>query len=114
MRTKILLPVLFCLLGMSLVHSQTQDNKEPDPKLQVKQLVIKEMTYPEFAVDLGIEGVVFASFSVNEDSTLKVIEVNSANDRLREYVDKKLKEIKVSQVVGSDEVFNMKFTFELL
>ena len=114
MRATILLTAVFCLLGLNLSFSQVKENKNPDPKLQVRQIISKQVTYPEFAIDLGIEGTVYASFLVNEDGTLKVIEVSSANDRLKEYVEKKLKEIKVTAGQEANEIYNMKFSFELM
>ena len=112
MKTGILTTIMVTLLSISLGMAQ---NADPDPKNQVKQEVSKQVIYPEFAVDLGIEGTVYASFKVGEDGSISVIQVESTDPRLKEYVTKKLAEIKVKDTEETrNEIFNMKFTFELL
>ena len=113
MKTRILMVVILAL--MSFNHAFTNNDQNLDPKNQVKQIVAKEVSYPDFAIDLGIEGTVYTSFSINDNGTLMVFEIESTNDRLKDYVTKKLKEIHLE--ASQDEksqIYNMKFSFELL
>lgn len=113
MKKLLFLAILLSLLSVSVVKAQS--SVEPDPKKQVKDYVRKQMTYPDFGIDQNLQGTVYASFSVNEDGTLKVIEVQSLDGTLKQYVEKKLKEMKVKdpeKTVG--QVMDMKFTFNLL
>ncbi len=114
MKTKVLFFVIASFLCYNFAFSQN-NSVNPDPKMQVRQAIVSKVIYPEFAVNEGIEGTVYASFSISKDGKIQVIQVESCNEELKIYVSSKLKEIEIEgneQV--ADEVYNMKFKFELL
>lgn len=114
MKTRILSFVILSLFCVSFAIGQT-GKVNPDPKMQVKQAVASKVVYPEFAVDLGIEGIVYASFNILPDGSIQVVQIESTNKELKDYVSKKLKEIKVNcNEEASTDVYNMKFRFELI
>lgn len=114
MKLKVLFFVMAGLLWLNLSYSQNNSGN-PDPKMQVRQAIVSKVIYPEFAVNEGIEGTVYARFTISKDGLIQVIQVESCNEELKTYVSSKLKEIKIEvneQV--AEEVYNMKFKFELL
>ncbi|MBC8343102.1 MAG: hypothetical protein ISR55_04115 [Bacteroidetes bacterium] len=91
------------------------DNTDEIKDSKVKQAIINEITYPEFAINNKIEGDVFVSFLVNKDGKIRIIRTNSIFNNLESYVIEKMKTmtIKVDDVeIG--KTYDMKFSFKLL
>lgn len=75
----------------------------------------KNIKYPEQARIEKIEGFVLVSFTVSNDGTLIITGMNSSNSLLKNYVEEKLKEIRMNHFDSSAErTFNVKFNFQLL
>lgn len=78
---------------------------------QIQQLV----QYPEFAKTNQAEGFVLVSFHFGENGSLSVIEVNSNNVELKNYVIQKLQTIELcTHAKNPKNIYNMRFDFKLI
>jgi len=85
----------------------------------IDEAVESSVKYPKEAKDAGITGFVLVEVGVNKEGSVKVKQVNSDNDLLKNYVINQLNNIKVSDAGNTtDELANeirfYKFIFELL
>ena len=79
----------------------------------VEKLVSKEISYPDFAKQQKLEGVVLVDFSVNPDGTISVNGANASNASLLDYVVAKLKQLNI--IPSKDNInktFDVKFDFK--
>jgi len=104
MKTTILISALCILLSTHL----SAKTIEPEG---IKDLIKKEISYPDFALKEKIEGTVLVSFSVSEEGLVKIDLANASNEDLKNYVIGKLKSIIVKN--ADDEKYNMKFEFKI-
>ena len=106
------------VLIFSGVLTAMADNDKKDESAgtdsKVKNLIMKEMTYPTFASEQNVQGEVYVSFEFNKDGKVDVLRSNSANPALEKYVIEKLKTLQMmKEDVEVQHVYNMKFTFTL-
>ena len=85
-----------------------------NPKSNIKDVLNKEITYPEFAKEQKLEGVVMVSFSINESGLINIDLTNASNEDLKKYVIEKLKKLifKDSNDIEIKSKYNMKFEFK--
>jgi len=79
----------------------------------VEKLVGKEISYPDFAKQQKLEGVVLVDFSVNPDGTISVNQANASNASLLDYVVAKLKQLNI--IPSKDNInktYDVKFDFK--
>lgn len=84
-----------------------------NPKGDIKNVINKEITYPEFAKEQKLEGVVMVSFSVNESGLINIDLTNASNEDLKNYVIEKLKNLIFRDTKTSESKYNMKFEFKI-
>lgn len=80
----------------------------------VLSFVSEKVTYPENAKIEKAEGMVLVQFSVNNNGQLQILQMNSSNPLLAEYVREKLAEIVVPTNMIQPQIYSMKFNFRLL
>jgi len=104
MKTLILTTALLILL----ISNMSANTIEPEG---IKDLIKKEISYPEFALQQKIEGTVLVSFLVSEEGLINVELANASNEDLKNYVIGKLKSLIIKD--ADDNKYNMKFEFKL-
>lgn len=80
-----------------------------------KQIFRQNITYPEFARKMNIEGVVFVCFTYNEDGYIEIICTNSSHEEFNEYIIEQLSNIRLrngSVKIGKE--YFAKFDFKIL
>ncbi|OPZ99086.1 MAG: Gram-negative bacterial tonB protein [Bacteroidetes bacterium ADurb.Bin408] len=78
----------------------------------IKDVIKKEITYPDFAKKEKIEGVVMVSFSISDGGTVNIDITNASNEDLKSYVVNKLKGL-IFRQEESESRYNMKFEFKI-
>lgn len=78
----------------------------------IKEVIKKEITYPDFAKKEKIEGVVMVSFSISEGGAISIDMTNASNEDLKDYVIGKLKGL-IFRGEESESKYNMKFEFKI-
>ena len=80
----------------------------------IDEILKKEISYPDFAKQQKLEGIVLVNFSVNSDGTISVNLTNESNASLRDYVVEKLKKMEILPSKNNiNKTYNVKFDFEL-
>jgi outer membrane biosynthesis protein TonB len=108
MKTKSLLFAILFILGLNFAFAS-------QPEVLMKNTILKEVKYPDFAVKQLNEGKVYITFTIDEKGKVTVKESNSLNQDLKNYVEETVNKIKVepsSEFNG--KTYSLKFTFELI
>ncbi|MBI9068022.1 MAG: hypothetical protein JEZ09_12065 [Salinivirgaceae bacterium] len=80
-----------------------------------KQEIAKQLDYPKYAKDNLIEGEVWMKVTLDENSEVRIIEMNATNPHLGDYVKKELSNKKIENVnFPLGHVYYMKVNFDLL
>lgn len=93
-------------MSMILISSENAPTFEDILKIQ--------MEYPVFAKEMQEEGIVLVSFIIDETGKIKIIQTNTDNPLLGNYVVEKLCCMELSSCTGLQKEYNMKFVFTLL
>lgn len=101
----IIITLAIALFSAATIQASTG---QPD---NVKDIISKEITYPESAKIENIEGVVMVSFFVT-DGKVEIETTNASNDVLKDYVIRKLKSLVIRD--NDEQKYSMKFEFRLL
>lgn len=81
----------------------------------LKNAVIDELIYPEYAQDKNLEGQVYMRITVDQNSKVKIIGMNATSPYLGSYVKKQLGDVKVNKPgCKPGQVYLMKVNFDLL
>ena len=86
-----------------------------DIPFDTKQVFRQNITYPEFARKMKIEGVVFVCFTYNEDGYIEIICTNSSHEEFNEYIIEQLSNTRLrngSVKIGKE--YFAKFVFKIL
>jgi len=78
------------------------------------QMIKSEIGYPEFAKQTNEEGIVLVSFTVDNSGKVHVMETNSDNPELCNYVVQRLSELNLPDTVEDTNEYNLKFVFRLI
>lgn len=78
----------------------------------IKKLIQKQVSYPDFAKEQKLEGVVLVDFTLNADGTIKVNTTNQSDINLKDYVVTKLKQIKLKPDTSAAKSYSVKFDFK--
>lgn len=79
-----------------------------------KKKVGSHMMYPEFSNEQNIEAKVYVEFTVLGKGKIEINKIESTNDKINEYVIRKLKEVSKEascEVIGKTYKYN--FSFEV-
>jgi len=83
-----------------------------DIPFDTRQLIADRLSYPEFAREAGLEGIVSVSCKYDEEGYLKVVGCNCSNILLRDYVVSVIEDIRLrSGIVSLDKEYVLKFNF---
>jgi len=109
MKTKIITLVSLMILTVTITGKVSA--KSIDPK-EMDKILKKEISYPDFARQQKLEGIVLVNFSVNPDGTIAVNLTNQSDASLKDYVVSKLKQLRIIPSKGiSEKTYNVKFNF---
>jgi len=82
---------------------------------ETKNMISRELTYPEFAREKEIPAEVRVSFTYDEDGYIHILSTNAGDERLHDYLVTRLESIKLQNgniTVGKE--YYAKFHFKLL
>ena len=79
----------------------------------IDKLIKKEISYPDFAKQQKLEGIVLVNFTINLNGTISVNLTNESNTSLKDYVVAKLLQLKLIPTNDSlNKTYNVKFDFK--
>lgn len=103
---KFVLITLTLMLTSGLLSASTPEG--------INEKIVTEITYPEFARQSMIEGIVAVSFLINSDGFINVEMVNASNEDLKNYVVGKLKSMVLPNATAVESRHQLRFVFKLL
>ena len=110
---------VFILVSMFMSAAMAENPEKNDPESPYRQMFLNEVrdlvVYPDFAIQLGIEGFVLVSFNYDENGNIKILESNSNSEMLKYYVANTLKNLDMcghAKAVG--KLYNLRFDFKLI
>ncbi len=110
MKTTIIAIISIVLLSVAVGGKANANSITPG---NIEKMIGKQISYPDFAKQQKLEGVVLVDFSVNPDGTISVNEANASNTSLLDYVVAKLKQL---NIIPSKDIVNksydVKFDFK--
>jgi len=112
--------ILIILVGLSLGFTTTIFATNPPPvaaKLpsDFKQEIAKHINFPSFARSNLIEGVVTMRLTLDDSSMVRIIELDSSNPELGEYVRTELSDLTIKNTsFQPGNIYYMKVRFNLV
>lgn len=108
--------IILALTFFAVISSASAAVAGPDIKGRNAKESIKEaVVYPAFAIEQGLEGIVWLRVKVQSDGRVDVVQASStSNDLLRYVVDKVESMVLNPEDYAASEPFNLKFDFVLL
>lgn len=113
MKTKILAIVCVALFGIFSAKATSVD----DPvRKDLRKIVERTVTYPTLAVEPGTQGTVIVDINVTEEGTLEIGNVSASDEKLKNYVVKRLKTIDPKKLRGveANKHETYKFLFKVI
>lgn len=106
--------ILFIL--MLSISAYSDNGKEMDTLGgKINSVIRSEITYPEFALELGLEGVVYVQYKVQTSGIIKVINIAGNDPRLCNYVREEISKIKVdAEGIDPETIQAVKIVFRTL
>ena len=104
---------MISLMMLTVAITGSVSAKSTNPK-EIEKFLKKEISYPDFAKQQKLEGIVLVNFSVNSDGSINVNLTNESDVNFKDYVVAKLKQLKIipsKNYIGKsyDVKFNFKF-----
>ncbi len=94
---------------VSFANANISENKE------IKNVIIQNVSYPKFLKDKKQTAAVKISFMIDENGTIKILEMNSADQNLKAHVNTELKKIKLEQgKYLAGDIYNINLIFKLV
>ena len=82
---------------------------------EFKQEITKHIDYPNFAKENSVEGEVWMKVTLDENSTVRIVDLSATNPELGEHVKAELADLKIKNTnVQAGNVYFMKVKFDLL
>lgn len=94
------------ILGMGIAQNSF-GSSNPD---ELDKVIRKSMSYPAFAKNEKMQGLVLVKYAVQDDGTVRVLEMNASHSKLAQYVKDRLEGIVVADTSATGVHF-AKFTF---
>jgi hypothetical protein len=116
MKTKLVMKSIsvFAILIFAASVSFASVNKG-EPTTELTSIIKSYVTYPEWANEKQITGFVVVSFKLDENGKINVTASNANSYLLQDYVEAKLKEIKIEDPKKySDKTQYLRFDFEII
>jgi hypothetical protein len=98
-----------------IIVIEATNNSYGSIPMDTKNSINEILTYPSFAQDEQRNDVVIVSFTYMEEGYLKVLSLNSSDEKLNPYITTKLEKIRLkkgSVTIGKE--YNARFQFRLL
>jgi Leucine-rich repeat (LRR) protein len=108
---------LLLIFSVLFVRVKAETPEKNDPKTDyisvLNNQIKSSITYPDFAKDSKLQGFVLVSFKYTNEGKLVVIDANSNNALLRDYVITELNKLDLCDHAKKPEkVYNMRFDFK--
>ena len=101
--------VTLTFLGFSTVKASSLNTDD------IRQTIIKKITYPEFAKEKTMEGQVLVTFGFDQNGKAIIYSSVSSRSELAEYVKNTISDIKFKEkVLNVDQLYRIEITFKLL
>lgn len=98
-----------------IVVMEAINNPVSSIPMDTRNSILDKLTYPDFAQDDQRNDVVVLSFTYTEDGFLKILSLNSSDEKLNPYIISKLEKIRLkngSVTIGKE--YYARFQFKLL
>lgn len=102
------------IIMMTAFSSFAKDNKT-NQKNNLKKVLAKEVSYPQFAIETEKEGTVYVKFTVDTEGKIVIDQINYEDVTFGDYVKERLSKIIIDTndpEIGSTHA--VKFDFKLL
>lgn len=113
MKTKITLLTAMLLIGFSSVFASipSLDGTKVDARQEIKVSI----DYPDFAIEQGLEGVVYVRLEVLDNGKVNILNASSLSNDLLRYVVDNIEAMYFDPAIYiTGQPFNLKFSFLLL
>ncbi len=103
--------VVFGLVNM--VSAGTEAKVAEKLPAAFKNQISKQISYPSFAEEAGLEGEVWIEVSVNENNVLEIVDLSATNQELGQHVKDQISNVMIKKAnVEPGKVYIMKVTFD--
>jgi hypothetical protein len=109
---KTIIIILISLMTINITGNSAKAANIDTPT-KIEKLLKKTISFPDFAKNEKMEGIVLVNFTVNSDGTLSVNLTNESSEALKNFVVSKLSQIRLKP--GNTEegqTYNVKFEFK--
>ncbi|NQX91375.1 MAG: energy transducer TonB [Flavobacteriales bacterium] len=110
---KKIIAIIFCVVTSFAAFAADGVSDAPSsPKKEISKAINKVMTYP-ILQNQKMQGTVEVSFKIDDDGKVDILQIESSNPDLIDYVVQKLKKIKLKE--GKDyngQTIRYKFVFK--
>jgi hypothetical protein len=84
------------------------------PVKDTKQIIAEKISYPEFAIEKQIEGIVTVYFVIDSDGKIVIEKMRSDNKELEDYVKKEVEKIRLTDNLNDPSLkYCVKLNFDL-
>ncbi len=114
---KISILTLLILLNINLFATNDSEINSNESKYQneFKKEIRSLIKFPEFAKQSNLEGFVLVQFTYDKTGKINILEINSNQPDLKNYVSEQLESLKMCEhAQKSDKKYSMRFDFKLL
>lgn len=114
MKKSVLMMALMLIVSVLTVQAKKVPAVAEKLPVQLKEAIVGELEYPDFAVSNYIEGDVWLKLCM-ADSKVRVVEINASNPELGDYVKKTLSSIYIdNHGCKEGHAYYLKVKFDLL
>lgn len=110
MKASVIKMASLVILGIISISFLKAENPTPE---KIDKLLKKEISYPEFAKEQKLEGMVLVNFTVTAEGNIRINLTNESDVSLKDYVVKRLQNLWIKPSGESTEKsYNVKFEFK--
>ncbi|MCX6232363.1 MAG: hypothetical protein NTZ33_12565 [Bacteroidetes bacterium] len=112
MKTLKIISIAILIIMVSGFVSFAKDNKKDIQKSELKTVLEKVVTFPDFAIDQDQESTVLVQFTITEEGKVEIKAMNYLDVKLGDYVKECLQKVVVAKddtSVGKTHIFKINF-----
>ncbi|MCX6232362.1 MAG: hypothetical protein NTZ33_12560 [Bacteroidetes bacterium] len=112
MKTLKIISIAFVIIMVTGFISAAKDNDKTVQKSELKKVLQKEVSYPDFVVNDEKTSTVFVQFTVTEEGKIEIKAMNYLDVKLGDYVKECLQKVVVDKndaSVGKTHIYKFNF-----
>ena len=112
MKTVKIISIAILIIMVSGFVSFAKDNKKEIQKSELKTVLEKAVTFPDFAIDQDQESTVLVQFTITEEGKVSIQNMNYLDVKLGDYVKECLQKVVIAKddaSVGKTHIFKINF-----